>query len=526
MTTAADPGDAPRHPNVVLIVTDQQRRDHVGWADERFRTPHLDALARRGTVFSRAIVSNPICMPNRATLATGRMPSVHGTRFNGLPLDDRARTFMHALSDAGYRTGLVGKSHLQNMGDHPEIIAQIVDRTLRHDAVAMPDDGWDSWELKSRYDDPDADHDVPAGWYGFDHVELAIDHGDVVGGHYAQWLAEHGIDPQSVRGPEHALEVDATWSEIRQPAVAPEHYHSAWAGQRAAAFIESADDRPFFLQVSFPDPHHPFTPPGEFWRSIDHADLDPPPTFDDGHADSMPHLRRRLDARGVQAFHLAAFSPTREQFQRALAAEIATISLIDDAVGEVIAAFDRRGVADETVIVFTSDHGDMFGDHGLILKAGMHYEACLGTPLVVAGPGVRAGTTASLASTIDIPSTVCSLAGVEPFWGMQGHDLSPILADPTSTVRDSVLVEEDQIFDIAELGQPLRMRTLVTDDGRITRYGGTTSGELFDLRSDPDERRNIDAKPEGEKMRAEMIERLADSMSGHADRDRRPAHMA
>lgn len=515
-----------RAPNVVLIVTDQHRRDHVGWVDDRFVTPNLDALAARSTVFDRAIVSNPICMPNRATLATGRMPSVHGTRFNGLPLDDRAETFMSALSRAGYRTGLIGKLHLQNMGDHPEIVAQIVDQTLTRDAVAFPTDGWDSWEMKARYDDVDGDHQVPRGWYGFEHTELSIEHGDVVGGHYALWLREHGIDPLAVRGPQNALRVDDQWAEIRQPAVGVEHYHSTWVGERAAAFIEDEDDRPFFVQVSFPDPHHPFTPPGDRYERYDHRDLDPPATFSDDHAASMPHLQRMAATRGHQRFHLAAFAPSVEQYQRALAAEISTIELIDDAVGAVLAAIDRAGATDDTIVIFTSDHGDMFGDHGLMLKAGMHYRATLEVPLTIAGPGVGVGTTTSLVSTLDVAPTICALAGAEPFWGMQGHDLSPVLADPSTSVRDHVLVEEDQIFDLAGLGRPLRMRTIVTDEARLTRYAGSPSGELFDLRDDPDELHNLDGDAGAAGLRSRAMERLADSMSEHADQDRRSAFMA
>ena len=266
-------------PNIVLIVTDQHRRDHLGRLDERFVTPHLDRLAEKAMVFERAVVANPICMPNRATLATGRMPSVHGTRFNGLPLDDRATTFMQSLADAGYRTGLIGKLHLQNMGDHPEIAAAVVDRTLRNDAVSMPPTGWDSWELKTRYDDPNGEHDIVPGWYGFEHAELAIDHGDVVGGHYALWLRDQGVDPVAIRGQAHALVTDETWSEIRQPAVNTDLYHSAWVGKRSAAFIEADDPRPHFIQVSFPDPHHPFTPPGDRYHRYDHRSLEPPKSF-------------------------------------------------------------------------------------------------------------------------------------------------------------------------------------------------------------------------------------------------------
>ena len=108
------------HPNILLIVTDQHRADHTGsGGNPLVQTPNLDRLARRGMVFDQAFVANPICMPNRSTLMTGRMPSVHGTRFNGVPLDWRANTFVRRLRTEGYRTGLIGKSHLQNMGHQP-----------------------------------------------------------------------------------------------------------------------------------------------------------------------------------------------------------------------------------------------------------------------------------------------------------------------------------------------------------------------------------------------------------------------
>tara|TARA_Y200000002_G_scaffold168847_1_gene139264 strand:- start:13119 stop:13448 length:330 start_codon:yes stop_codon:yes gene_type:complete len=109
---------------------------------------------------------------------------------------------------------------------------------------------------------------------------------------------------------------------------------------------------------------------------------------------------------------------------------------------------------------------------------------------------------------------------------MQGHDLTPILREPASQVRDHVLVEEDQLFDLAGLGQPLRMRTIVTSDTRLTRYAGSSSGELYDLAADPDEMQNLDADPRFAKLRAATMEQLADSLVDHADRDRRPTFMA
>ena len=147
-------------------------------------------------------------------------------------------------------------------------------------------------------------------------------------------------------------------------------------------------------------------------------------------------------------------------------------------------------------------------------------------PRFIAGPGITQGRSHSLVSTLDLAQTICALAGVEPFWGMQGHDLTPILREPAAQVRDHVLVEEDQLFDLAGLGQPLRMRTIVTRDTRLTRYAGSSSGELYDLTVDPEEMHNLDADPSSAELRAVAMEHLADSLADHADRDRRPAFMA
>jgi arylsulfatase A-like enzyme len=161
-----------------------------------------------------------------------------------------------------------------------------------------------------------------------------------------------------------------------------------------------------------------------------------------------------------------------------------------------------------------------------MLKTAMHYRAVLEVPLFIAGPGITQGRSHSLVSTLDLAQTICALAGVEPFWGMQGHDLTPILREPTAQVRDHVLVEEDQLFDLAGLGQPLRMRTIVTRDTRLTRYAGSSKGELYDLTTDPDEMHNLDADPSSAALRATTMEQLADSLIDYADRDRRPEFMA
>ena len=223
---------------------------------------------------------------------------------------------------------------------------------------------------------------------------------------------------------------------------------------------------------------------------------------------------------------VAPFAPTEEQFREMAACEYGMIAMIDDGVGAVMAALERSGRADDTVIVFTSDHGDMFGDHGLMLKAAMHYEGCIRVPLVIAAPGCAAGVSRSLASTLDLPQTLLELAGVPAYHGMQGASLVPVLEDPGARVRDHVLVEEDQMFDMAGVGQPLRMRTLVTDDARLTLYQGSERGELFDLARDPRELVNLWDDGGAGALRAELALRLARAEMQVADTSPKPTFLA
>ena len=176
-----------RRPNFILFITDQQRADHVGaYGNRVVATPHLDGLARRGWRAERCYVASPICMPNRASLLTGRMPSVHGARHNGIPLSLRARTFVERLRENGYRTALVGKSHLQNItatrAQYPVgVEARWQGEAREEEAGRFDQECGPLW-------DADPGHDVDRPFYGFEDVGLVINHGDTAGGHYRQCL--------------------------------------------------------------------------------------------------------------------------------------------------------------------------------------------------------------------------------------------------------------------------------------------------------------------------------------------------
>jgi arylsulfatase A-like enzyme len=507
---------ASKRPNILLIITDQQRADHVGFGgNDIVRTPNLDALAARGTVFERAIVANPICMPNRSSILTGRVPSAHGCVFNDRSLAWNTNTFPHALRAAGYRTGLVGKSHLQHG----------LSRNVFREAEKAPAlwvreaAGWDAWENAERY--IEAAVELPDDFYGFDHVEFAIGHGDQVTGHHYRWALEKGADPETLiqlpdpKSP--AKRRSPEWWQIYEPVVPEEFYSTTFVAERTIAFLEEASrgDAPWMLQCSFPDPHHPFTPPGRFFDAYRAEDMPVSGSFDDPLDDAPEHLRifKRLKP---SANVVQMFGPTRSQLQHAMAAEYGMIEMIDAGVGRVLGALERLGLEDDTVVVFTSDHGEMFGDHGLMLKGTMHYRGCLQVPLVVARPGHAGTRTRSLASSLDLAQTILELAGVAAFDGMQGVSLAPILDDPAASVRDHVYVEEDfppaEIFPIF----PHKVRSLIVDEGRITRYS-TGETEVFDWAADPDETVNL-ASARRDPARCEALrDRLMSALIDYSD---------
>lgn len=518
-------------PNVLLIVTDQHRYDHTGFGgNPTVATPYLDALARRSTSFTDAFAANPICMPNRATIMTGRMPSAHGTRTNGLSLDWDAATFVRQLRRKGYRTGLVGKAHFQNMGLGQPLVDVLRGNWAERDAVeARWDDGWDLLENDDRYRAGEVQ--LPDDFYGFEHAEFTVGHGDQVSGHYVRWLMDQGIDPAVSQGPQPGRPQFEGWWQIWQPVLPAELHPTAYVGLRSRAFIEEASthSRPFFLQCSFPDPHHPFTPPDDYWSMYDPADIPLPRTFDDPHTHSMAHLKAWRSTRGAKppAIPVLPFSPTEEIFRQAAAKEFGAISFIDDTIGTIIETLATTGQADNTVVIFTSDHGEMFGDHGLMLKAAMHYRPALRVPLLIFDPSNPTGQSSdSLVGSIDIAQTVLEMTGAAPFEGMQGSSLVPVLADPTTTVRDHIVVEEDEPFDLAQLGGPLRMRTLISPGSRLSIYRGSENGEMFDFLEDPDEMENRFHDPERRSIRGDLFEALARELADLDDRGNTPTFMA
>lgn len=515
-----------RRPNFLLFVTDQHRADHLGChGNAEVRTPHIDALAARGCRFDQFHVATPICQPNRASLMTGRLPSAHGVQMNGRELSHGERSFVDTLREAGYRTALLGKAHLQNITTVP---AQwpAADQRLMHDA-RRPFPGrygqeiWKHWE-----DDPDFELDLP--YYGFEHVRLTIGHADEQHGHWRRWLREQTPDADRLIGPDHAIPTPglqlAALRQAWRTRVPEELYPTAYIAGQTCDWLErrARDQQPFFVQCSFPDPHHPFTPPGRYWDMFQPAVVSLPASFHAELIDPPPPVRwLREQRQRLAGFKPAygAFACSEREAREALALNHGSLACIDDAVGRVMAQLRMLGLDDNTVVMFTSDHGELLGDRGLMFKGGLHCSALTRVPFIWRDPTqpVAHAASGALAQTTDIAPTVLAHAGLTPANGMHGRSLLPVLAGEAAAVREQLLIEEESQRSDFGLDRRVRMRTLRDHHHRLTVYDGQTWGELVDLQQDPLELRNLWNDAAAQPLRARLMESLVQALVSAAD---------
>lgn len=482
-------------PNILIISSDQQRWDALGCAgNEAIRTPVLDELAARGARFEHCYPTSPMCAPSRASLMSGLYPRNHGLWANGVQLPNRHRLISRVLADQGYDCGLVGKFHLAAAAD-----GRTEDRG---------DDGFRVFEWAH-----DPTHTSPQNHY---HQWLAERHPDVWADYQettnsTPWNSEKG---NQARG---ALFLDT---------VDPEAHYSTWVADRAAAFIEDTDrasDQPFFYVANFFDPHHPFGAPQEFLDLYDTADL-PRPVGDVAELAGKP-----VPQTGYSETSYAGTAPgfqdyTADEIVQIIQSYYAMVSLVDDRVGRILTALENSGRADDTLVIFTSDHGEMLGDHAMVLKGPMMYDCAVKVPLILYWPGVIEGGRVidGLTSNLDITSTVLSATGTTAALpAAQGVDLLPrFRGEPPA--RDWALVEyRDANF---PQNPPIHTTMLRHGDIKLVLWHGEPAtsrpleGELYDLAADPDELHNLYADREHSDLRLRMTELLLDALVATEDR--------
>ena len=509
-----------KQPNFLFFMTDQHRADWLGcYGHPVVKSPNIDAIAQSGIRFDNFYVASPVCMPNRATFMTGRMPSVHGLRYNGCLLPQRANTFVDVLAQAGYQTSSFGKSHLQPFTDLPLFDSDSVDRRLVE--AWRSDRGNYDQEQPHTYSS-DSLYPFQTPYYGFQVVDMVTGHGHRCGGHYGQWFRNNVPDWQAMFDPANELPHDYICPQSYRTPIPEEAYSTAYIADRTIDHLNTLnadDENPFFMFVSFPDPHHPFNPPGRYWDmySTDQFSVDLPFEAHKNPPHPIRWLRDHYLSGGESLSPTTATYASEREVLEGMALTAGMITCIDDAIGRVMQTLKSRDLYNHTVVCFTADHGDYLGDFNMMRKGALPTRSITQVPFLWSDPRDRhAATNSSMASTLDIAQTVLSRAGEAPYRGIQGIDLNPAMQG-RPTDRDELLIEFNDITGRMGLEQAARVRSLINDEWRYTIYGGLDWGELYNTKSDPRETHNLWDHPDYRDVRACLAERLNHHLTAQMD---------
>lgn len=463
------PVPASDRPNVLFLISDDLNNYLGCYGDPRARTPNIDALAARGVTFERAYCTFPLCGPSRNAILTGLYPNSNGILANSQIFRQTIPSH-HSLSQAfrleGYFAARIGKLYHYNV---PKSIG-----SDGHDDPA-------SWELELN----------PAG---VDRLEEEKDIFTLRPGSFGGTLSWHASPKSDEFHTDAMLAKDAEWVLER---------------------CAREKERPFFLAVGFFRPHTPYVAPKEpYFGWYPEKDMPLFPAIDQNPA-------------GVPAAALASYKKEQDQLtdklrQKCVQAYYASISFMDAQVGRVVAALDRLGLAENTIIVFTSDHGYHMGEHGLWQKLSL-FEGSARVPLLIVAPGAGRGTVVKEpVSHLDLYPTLTDLAGVEASPNLQGQSLAPMLRNPEATGRGWALTQVVRIGG-GKAGKSKAGATQGKGSGgnrffgysfRTSRYRytewdeGERGRELYDHEVDPGELVNLATMPEHAAKMAELSEML------------------
>ncbi|MCC7492969.1 MAG: sulfatase-like hydrolase/transferase [Fimbriimonadaceae bacterium] len=435
-----------RRPNILLLYTDQQRWDAVGCnGNTDLQTPHLDALAAAGTNCTHCFVQNPVCMPSRVSFLTGRYPSSLGITHMGVPVPPDTLTLPRMLRPYGYRTANLGKLHFQPHAN-------------RDHRAPHPDYGFDELVLS---DEPGVYEDAYRAWVRamapdqLPHLSVGLPPATAV------WYRQMGLR-DSVPHPSEGGRFDT-----KGPRAFPgdERYtHSAFVGEMTCQFLRQQDPRtPFLCIAGFYSPHSPWVAPQRWLEAYDPARL------------RLPSFPPEVEARRGGDFDDHHLRGARQGYY-------AMVSEVDAQVGRILATLEQQGLAEETLVVFTSDHGDWLGEH---LRYGKGYpgdDGCTRVPLLLRWPGGgQAGSVVDhLVEHVDVLPTLLQAAAVQPPPSCQGRPLQDLLAG--GAARGSALCEHHGWKSL----RTATHRYLVHADGRELLYDLSAEwGDYRDVAADP-----------------------------------------
>jgi arylsulfatase A-like enzyme len=452
-----------RKPNVLLIVTDDQRPDTIrALGNTYIETPNLDRLVARGSTFTRAIVANPVCISSRAEILTGATGFRNGSSPFGMVMKPEMSFWGETMRKAGYVTWYAGK--WMNDGSPKTRGYDETSALYTSDGVGRT--------AKTTY---------PKAYNG----------GEVTG--FGDWTFKTNDGKVE-------LEKGIGLTPITDRHIA----------DGAIALIKRQPDRPFFLHLNFTGPHDPRHLPPGYEKKYDPATVPLPPNFLTEHPFDHGNANQRDEK-------LLPLPRNPNEVKGEIAAYYAVISHLDEQVGRVMAALHATAQDENTIIIYTSDHGLAIGSHGLLGKQNM-YEHTIGVPLIIAGPGIprnrRLGAQTYLR---DLYPTICDLLGAPIPASVEGRSLLPVLKGQSQEIHPEVYaywhISSSRAAKMAASGVTAELpieRMVRTDRWKLIYYSHLQRYQLFDLVSDPYELNDLSSRPEHERMKSELQGKLRD----------------
>lgn len=470
--SAPHKGADAQMPNILWVCTDQQRFDTIqGLSNSVIKTPNLQRFMAESVTFTNTFAQTPICSPSRGSFLTGRYPHSTGLRANGEYIRSSELLVPRILAENSYSCGLSGKLHLAPcFGGRLETDERI-------------DDGYKLFEWS---------HDISNSWPGHNA--------------WRNWL-----DRKGVKLPPFPKE--HVWGMPIQP----KYSQTAWCGEVASQFMRDQKGKgPWMMSVNIFQPHHPFFPTEEYLDRVDPSKV-PDPAYREGELDNKTPFQQ-LDHQGAYGGKGLSFVKTSpEEHRKITAAYYAMIEQVDTEMGNMLKVLDETGQADNTIVIFMSDHGEMLGDHGIYLKGPYFYDCLTRVPLMIRWPKhFRAGLKVdALVELVDLAPTLVEAVGIPTPAGMQGKSLIPLLTGRTQSHRDSVYME----FYNANFNYPTppMLTSVRTDRWKLNYCDNAKYGELYDLSADPSEFNNLWNDPHQKDTREMMMQLLMTRMIDSAD---------
>lgn len=495
--------------NILFITTDQQRYDALGCNGGKIaRTPVIDALARKGIVYRRAHNQSTVCMPARTTMLTGMYPRTHGVTTNGRRYSHRNPTVAgHLRKKAGYRTALLGKAHFD-----PILTTEYWENTAATEGTTGPHRGFERIECLF--------HSGRAGRNLMHYPKwLQDNHPKEVDGYFLFGnYATKNVTVSTYRGGETGA------VQVKHNPIPRELYHTDWVADRTIDYLDTVRKREnWFVWMSFPDPHHPWDPPDSELHRCDWRALKLPAAHGGGVEKNREILARKprhwlewFEGKKQFNFELPkTFVPaamTHDQVREIDAMCHIENEIIDEAMGRVLDYIEGRGWSADTDVIFTTDHGELQGDYGMLFKGPAHVDALMRVPLVwrpAPSANIRAKELETPVGHVNLAPTFCRIAGVPvPEW-MQEKPLPTTRSDR----RERVITEWEDDYK----GNHLRFSTIYRDGYICTAYEKTgyyegTEGELYDVDEDPRQWRNLWDVKKYRSLRSDLVADLHDNL--------------